>query len=190
VVAAAMAGREPDGAALAADVERAFREANRVVLEQADKEARCKGMGATAAVVLVWSGHAYLGHVGDCRVYLHRGTELKQLTEDQTLVGRMVALGQLTPEEAVNHESRNEVLQAIGKRPTVEPSRGEQALERGDRLLVACDGLAAHVEVEQIRQVLCAPSVSAQHLAEHLVRMADEMGGSDNCTVVVAQLSV
>jgi PPM family protein phosphatase len=175
-----------DGTLIAVAIDQAFSEANRVVLEQANAEPRWKGMGATAAVVVVWDGRAYFGHVGDCRVYLHRGKELKQLTEDQTLVARMVALGQLSAEEAANHESRNEVTQAVGTRPTIKPSRAEQELVRGDYLLVACDGLAAHVDTPVIEQVLNSPAVPPQHLATQFVNMADEGGGSDNCTVVVA----
>src|SRR5262249_34622702 len=108
-------------AALLDAVVGALVEANRVVFEEANVEAHFKGMGATAAVVLIWDGRAVVSHVGDCRVYLHRGDALIQLTKDQTLVGRMVELGQLTPAEAVLHPNRNEVLQAIGKRPSVEP---------------------------------------------------------------------
>jgi PPM family protein phosphatase len=175
-----------DGSLIAAAIDQAISEANRVVLEQANAEPRWKGMGATVAVVVVWDGRAYFGHVGDCRVYLHRGNELKQLTEDQTLVARMVALGQLSAEEAANHESRNEVTQAVGTRPTIKPSRAEQELVRGDYLLVACDGLAAHVDTPVIEQVLNSPAVPPQHLATQFVNMADEGGGSDNCTVVVA----
>jgi len=189
VIGAATSGRRPDGAALGTALDQALREANRVVFQQAASEARCKGMGATAAVVVIWDGRAYFGHVGDCRIYLHRGSELKQLTEDQTLVARMVALGQLKPEEAVQHEARNEVTQAIGGRATIEPSRGSQELLRGDYLLVACDGLAAHVEKPTIQQVLNRPTVPALHQASQLVNMADEGGGSDNCTVVVAHFA-
>src|SRR5262249_53537887 len=114
---------------------------------------------------------------------------LKQLTEDQTLVGRMVALGKLTPEEAAVHEARSEVLQAVGKRATIEPSRAEQVLARGDYLVAACDGLAAHVETATIRQVRDWPAVPPQHLASQFVTMADEGGGSDNCTVLVAHFA-
>jgi protein phosphatase len=165
-------------------------EAFRHLHQQANAETRCNGMGATAAVVVLWDGRAYVSHVGDCRVYVHRGKDMKQMTEDQTLVARMVALGQLTPEEAAQHESRNEVTQAIGKRPTVTPSQVEQIrLERGDYVVVACDGLIAHVEPEALRRVLSESPVPPQHLASLLVGMADEGGGTDNCTVVVAHFA-
>jgi protein phosphatase len=75
-------------------------EANRVVLEEATAEQGLTGMGATVAVALVWDGRLFASHVGDCRVYLQRGNALMQRTTDQTLVARMVALGQLTPAEA------------------------------------------------------------------------------------------
>src|SRR5205807_2487552 len=115
---------------------------------------RFKGMGATAALVVIWDGHAYLGHAGDCRVYLYRSGSLNQLTEDQTLVSRMVALGQLSAEEAAQHEKRNEVTQAIGKRPSIEPSRSEVGLLPGDYVVVACDGLAAHVDHPMLQKAL------------------------------------
>ena len=189
VVLAATFGLRPDSGAVGTAIDQALREANRLVHQQASAEGRCKGMGATAAVVVIWDGGAYFSHVGDCRVYLHRGNDLKQLTEDQTLVARMVALGKLTPAEAETHESKNEVAQAVGKRATLEPARGEQLLARGDFLLVACDGLAAHVPQLTIQQVLNWPAVPAQHLATQLVNMADEGGGTDNCTVVVAHFA-
>jgi len=189
VVVAAASGRPTDGAAIAAALNQSLHEANRVVHQRANTETRCQEMGATAAIVVIWDGRAYFGHVGDCRVCLHRGSELKQLTEDQTLVAKMVALGKLTPEQAATHEARNEVTQAIGKRQGIEPSRAEQALQRGDFLLVACDGLAAHVEKPTIQQLLSRPAVPVQHLASHFVGMADEGGGTDNCTVVIAHFS-
>jgi protein phosphatase len=188
-VADVMGGRQQDGTTVAAALVQAIRLANDVVRQNATAEGRTAEMGATAAVVLVWDGHAYFSHVGDCRVYLHRGGELKQLTEDQTLVARMVALGSLTPDEAAKHEVRNEVTQAVGKRPTVDPSQGTQPLARGDYLVVACDGLAAHVEGPAIQQVLNSPPLPAPHLASLLVQTADEGGGTDNCTVVVAHFA-
>jgi protein phosphatase len=164
----------------------ALGEANRIVTDQGNADARFKDMGATVAVVLVWDGRAIVCHVGDCRVYLQRRDALIQLTKDQTLVARMVEKGQLTAEEAENHPRKNEVLQAIGKRPRVEPSRYEEPLQPGDRLVLACDGLDAHVSFETLRQVLTGWTRSAAELARHCVNLADEAGWTDNCTVVVA----
>jgi protein phosphatase len=182
-------GTEPRPGELLDAVVAALVEANRVVLEEANAQEKFKGMGATVAVALIYGGVLIVSHVGDCRVYLQRGGDVMQRTTDQTLVGRMVELGQLTPEEAESHPNRNEVLQAIGKRPGVEPSRQEERLLRGDRIVVACDGLDAHVSVDALRQLLTTSTKAPAELARQCVEMADEAGGSDNCTVVVASWS-
>jgi protein phosphatase len=142
-------------------------------------------MGATAAVVLVWEDVALIRHVGDCRVYHQRAERLRQLTRDQSLAERMVELGQLSPKEAARHPSRHEVAQAIGKHASLEPGRSEVTLERGDWLVVCCDGLYAHVSDAALAKAV-NESLQAADLADRLVAMANEGGGSDNCTVIAA----
>ncbi len=164
----------------------ALQECHRVVSQSAASDAACKGMGSTAALVVVWDGQAFVRHVGDCRVYHQRGEVLTQVTRDHTLVARMVELGQLTPEEAETHPARNEVTQALGKRAPIEPSQHTLELERGDWLIVACDGLAAHVADDTLRTTARHAAPSAAYLAKRLVELANEGGGTDNCTVVAA----
>lgn len=161
-------------------------EANREVIQHAKSESR-KGMGATAIVSTVWNGQAAISHVGDCRAYhLHDG-KLTQVTQDQTLVARMVEMGTLTPEEARKHPSRNEVSQAIGRNPDLKPSRHLVALEPGDWLLLACDGLPAHVDNVQLEMTLNAAPESAGQLAQELLDMTNQRGGSDNCTILAVR---
>jgi protein phosphatase len=179
--------REAGVSVLTRHLERAFQEAHTAIQRRGDSDASCKGMGATAAVVLVWDDRAIAGHIGDCRVYLQRQDRLEQVTRDQTIVGRMVELGQLTPEEAASHPARNEVTQALGKKGRLEPSRHTLTLGRGDRLIVACDGLAAHVDERRLREEAGGWQSAAAELARHLVDLANAGGGTDNCTVVVAQ---
>jgi protein phosphatase len=162
----------------------ALKEANRVVQRAARDEAACMGMGATAAAALVWDGLAVIGHVGDCRVYHQRGGALTQVTRDQTLVARMVELGKLTPREALDHPARNEVAQAVGRQPELEPGRSQVQLALGDWLLVACDGLQAHLDARALQNETAQAPASAARLAQQLVDLADQRGGSDNCTVV------
>jgi protein phosphatase len=184
----ALNGKFKDASApdLAETIDYAMREANRAVYRKAQSDPACKGMGSTAAVVLVWDGQALIGHVGDCRVYHQRADRLVQVTRDQTLVARMVELGQLTPEEALEHPARNEVTQAIGKRAEVEPARYHRTLLRGDWLIVACDGLHAHVEDQTLQEAVSGAALAAAPLANQLVDLADRRGGTDNCTVVAA----
>jgi protein phosphatase len=168
---------------LLATIDSALRGANRTVLDSARTDPACKGMGATAAVVIAWGEQAVLGHVGDCRIYHFHAGQLTQVTRDQTLVARMVELGKLTPEEALTHPARNEVAQAVGRQSDLEPSRGEVPLQRGDWLIVACDGLQAHLDRDTIAGEI-NQATGALPLAQRLVELADERGGSDNCTVV------
>jgi protein phosphatase len=184
----ALNGQFTDAAAptLAETIDYAIREANRTVHRKSKSDPACKGMGATAAIVLVWDGQALIGHVGDCRVYHQRGNQLRQITRDQTLVARMVELGQLTPEEAANHPARSEVIQAIGARTEVEPSQHRLQLSRGDWLIVACDGLYTHVDDRALQEAVSHSALSATRLAGYLVGLANSRGGTDNCTVVTA----
>lgn len=169
---------------LAASIESALKEANKAVLDRAGSNRRFKGMAATAAVAIIWNGRVVVGHVGDCRVYhFHAGT-LSQITKDQTLVGRMVELGQLTPAEARRHPERNSVSQAIGVRRTLEPAHYKLKLVPGDWLLVACDGLHSQVDDRVIEATIQKAPPSAYLLTSRLVEMANAAGGVDNCTVV------
>ncbi len=169
---------------LARSINEALVAVNRSVHERAQAEAACRGMGATVAVAIIWDGQVLLGHIGDCRVYHQRGDQLTQVTKDQTLVARMVELGQLTAAEAVEHPDRNQVMQAVGKVRTVQPASYRLAMAPGDCLIVASDGLHAHVDNRMLATAIRKTGYSADLLAKNLVDMANQAGGSDNCTVV------
>jgi serine/threonine protein phosphatase PrpC len=162
-------------------------EANRAVRETSQRNPAWKGMGSTAVALFIWDGKAYIRLVGDCRVYHWRGSKLTQVTRDQTLVARMVELGQLTPEEAAKHPRRNEVAQAVGKYALIEPGRYELSLSPGDWLVVSSDGLQAHVNDRALADAIVKAGTSAVDLANRLVELANQGGGSDNCTVVAVR---
>jgi protein phosphatase len=168
-------------------VEAALQESNREVHERAKAEARKKGMGATAAVVVAREGEARVGHVGDARVYHQRGDRLMQVTKDQTLAARMVELGRLSPKEALVHPARNDVYQAIGHHPKLQPAHYEVRLTPGDWLIVTSDGLHAHVGPDELQQVVAKAEPSSAKLAAALVDLTNQKGGTDNCTVVVVR---
>jgi protein phosphatase len=98
----------------------------------------------------------------------------------------MVDLGMLSEKEARSHRAAGQVTQALGRQYELEPSKQVIELTGGDWLVLACDGLHAHLEVEAICATVCGGSEPAD-LAARLVRQADEAGGSDNCTVIVVQ---
>jgi protein phosphatase len=176
-------------AQLAQTLDGALRNANATIHQRAQGNPACKGMASTVAAVLVWDGRVVIGHVGDCRVYHYHHPQLLQVTRDQTLLNRMIDLGQLTPQQAQNHPARNEVLQAVGRHPEIAPVSYQLLLEPGDWLIVACDGLHAHVDAARLETVIRQSQPSAALLASLLVEMANQGGGSDNCTVVAIRCS-
>lgn len=145
-----------------------------------------RGMGATAVIAFLYDGQGYLSHVGDCRAYHFHEGKLVQVTQDQTLVAKLVEIGQLTPEEAEQHPQRHHVLQAVGHQASLQPVAYQVQLAAGDWLLLACDGLHAHVETEELAQML-SQAADAGLLAHQLVDLANSRGGSDNCTVLAVR---
>jgi len=144
-----------------------------------------RGMGCTAEAVYVDGRHVVVGHVGDSRTYhLHEGT-LVQLTRDQTLVNRLVELGTLRPEEAETHPRRNELQQAIGGQPEVEPGLYVGQLKPGDWVVVCSDGLSNHCTSEEFTHMLRHEALSAEIAARRLVNWVNINGATDNATVVV-----
>lgn len=164
------------------------RAANRAVFERSVDDSKVAGMGTTLTTALVEHGSAHLAHVGDSRAYLLRAGSLRQITEDHTLVARMVQLGEITAEEAEVHPHKNVLTRALGTEPDVDVDELELGLLDGDRLLLCSDGLTSMVTEQQIEAILEAAPV-AQDAADRLVRAANRAGGIDNITVVVLGIS-
>jgi protein phosphatase len=164
----------------------ALREANKQVYTASRAPgSKRRGMGCTAEAVYVDSRNVVVGHVGDSRTYhLHEG-RLVQLTRDQTLVNRLVELGTLSAEEAETHPRRNELQQAIGGQPDVEPGVYAGELKAGDWVVVCSDGLTNHVSNADLEQMLRGEGYSAETVARRLVNLANLQGATDNATVVV-----
>lgn len=151
-------------------------------------EGKRRGMGCTAEAVFLDGAELYAAHVGDSRTYLFRQGALRQITRDQTLVARLVELGQLTEAEAQHHPRRNELQQALGGHSAVEPLLYRVPLQAGDVVLVCSDGLTGMLEDDAISQVL-QRGQSAEAIARRLVNLANLHGGVDNTTVAVVRLT-
>lgn len=160
------------------------RAANRAVYEAAQRDRAVTGMGTTLTAARIVDGAAHLAHVGDSRAYLQRGGSLRLLTQDHTLVNRMVKAGEITSEEATVHPHRNVLTRSVGTEPEVQVDVEEVALMDGDRLLLCSDGLFGMVNEDQIQAILEAEP-DPQKTADRLVRAANRAGGVDNITVVI-----
>ncbi|HYP77421.1 MAG TPA: PP2C family serine/threonine-protein phosphatase [Polyangiaceae bacterium] len=165
-------------------LEAAVRRANADVIEAAQTKGR-HGMGATLTAVLVDGTIAYVAEVGDSRAYLLRTGQLKQLTRDQSLVQMLVDQGLMQPEEAETSPRKNILLQAMGSVEEVHAAIGQVELRRGDRLLICSDGISNAVSHAELLDILTTNG--PWRACEQLVRLANDRGGEDNLTAVVAQ---
>ncbi len=168
------------------DLREAIVEANRRIRTAADEDRSRTGMGTTATAALFDGEQVTLMHVGDSRGYLYREGELRQLTDDHSVVAEMVRQGQLLPEEAERHRSRNIITRALGAEPEVEIDEVRVPLYDGDMILLCSDGLSSLVHDEEIAQTI-ARSSGVGEAVEGLVAAALDRGGTDNITVVLAR---
>lgn len=172
-------------------LERAVREANRAVWERSLADESLRGMGTTmtAAAAVTRDGVARLVgvNVGDSRAYLLHNDGLERLTADHTLVAEMVRSGQISASEAAVHPRRHILTRALGVEADVEVDVWELVAEAGMRLVLCSDGLVNEVGEDEITSVL-RQAPTAQAAAAALVEAARTNGGSDNITVVVADV--
>jgi protein phosphatase len=162
---------------------------NRRIYTAARERPEHKGMGTTATAVGVLGDHVYIAQVGDSRAYLIRHGEATQLTKDQSLMQRLVDAGELTEEEAEKSERKNIILQALGPDQKVKVDLTLQGVRRGDVLVVCSDGLSGQVKREEIAGIVGSPEKDLVTASGELIDLANQRGGPDNITVVVARLS-
>ncbi len=162
--------------------------ANAEVHELGRSRPDMQGMGTTCTAVAIQGGTLTYAHVGDSRAYLVRGGEMHQLTTDHSLVAQLVARGQITSEDARVDPRRNVVTRSVGVGPTVEIDAGRLAepLQPGDTILVCSDGLHGQLSDEEMAKL--ASDGSLDRACRTLIALANERGGPDNITVVLARL--
>ena len=159
-------------------------EANRAVFDRSQSDRKVSGMGTTLTAAQVDGNRVHLVHVGDSRAYLLRGGELTQVTEDHTLVHRMVMEGEISEEEAETHPHRSILTRALGVDQNIQVDEGDLEVAPGDRLLLCTDGLTGMVPEGQIREILLE-SRDPQEAVDKLVKVANRAGGIDNITALI-----
>jgi serine/threonine protein phosphatase PrpC len=171
---------------LASGLNQAVHAANQAVYKLAQADARHQGMGTTVAAAVVHARDLWVANVGDSRIYLVRGGQITQITHDHSWVEEQVRAGVLTPEQARIHPQRNIITRAIGTSATVEADYFTSTLQEGDILVLCSDGLTGHLADPEILEIVgqSAPDQAARRLID----LANERGGLDNLTVIVARL--
>jgi serine/threonine protein phosphatase PrpC len=165
----------------------AVRLANTAIYEAARSNAQYQGMGTTIVCALLHNRKLSIAHVGDSRLYLIRAGDIEQLTDDHSVVAEQVKRELISREEAAKSEIKNILTRAVGTETEVKVDLNELNLLGGDILVLCTDGLTNMVRDEEILSVVLAgqdPAVAGQRLVE----LANEGGGQDNITAVVAYI--
>jgi len=160
---------------------------NRAILEAANSHAGYAGMGTTLVLAVFRRGHLLLGHIGDSRCYRLRRGELVQLTRDHSLLQEQIDAGLLTRQQAASSVNKNLVTRALGVDNAVSLELGECEVEEGDVYLLCSDGLSDMVDDATLADLLAQRGPLEQQ-AQGLIRAANDRGGRDNVTVLLAQV--
>lgn len=165
----------------------ALKHADARIFEEMEQHPELFGMGTTLTLAFAVNWQLMIAHAGDSRCYLFSGNQLHQVTRDHTVVAEMVRMGVLSVEAASRHPYRNVVTNVLGgEKPGVKVEMHKLDLEAGDVVLVCSDGLTGMVTDAEIAAILLKDQ-DPKRICEQLVAKANERGGDDNITVLLAR---
>lgn len=170
-------------------VESAIQAATYMIFGLADQDPARKGMGTTISCLLVVGGRAFIGQVGDSRVYVVRDGVPTQITEDHTLINAQLKAGHITPAEARVAKYGNVITRAVGVSEHVEVDVFDFDIEAADRFILCSDGVHGYLQTDDDLAALCT-NRSMEQCARDLVTWALERGGKDNATALVVDIAV
>ena len=168
-------------------IKQAITKANETIFQTAQSQPQCHGMGTTLVTAAFYDDRMTIAHVGDSRMYRMRDDNLEQITSDHSLLQELVDKGFYTPEEAKNSMNKNLVTRAMGIEMGVNPDFQEEYVKPGDLYLLCSDGLTDLVDDDEIHGMLQKYGASLEDAAKALIHQANEYGGKDNISVILAR---
>ncbi|MDD4189200.1 MAG: Stp1/IreP family PP2C-type Ser/Thr phosphatase [Eubacteriales bacterium] len=164
-------------------ITKTMNEANALIYEKAQEDIAHIGMGTTMIMAIVGKDEISIGNVGDSRVYLIRGEEIKKITTDHSLIEELVNSGAITKAEAENHPSKNIITKALGSCSEVLADIYNFKTETGDKVLLCTDGLTNMVRENEIYSIM-KETENPEESCRKLIEKANEYGGEDNITAI------
>ena len=162
--------------------------ANKIIFQTAQSKTDCEGMGTTIVACMFYDNKISIAHVGDSRAYRLRDGTLEQMSLDHSLLQELVDRGFYSEEEAQRSTNRNYVTRALGVEPTVEVEVHEYSVLPDDVYLLCSDGLPDMVEDEDIHLTISTFNASLDVVGKQLIELANDHGGRDNVSVMLAQV--
>jgi protein phosphatase len=166
----------------------AIHRANKIIHQTSKTQPQCEGMGTTIVSCMFYDNRVFTAHVGDSRLYRLRNEKFERMTLDHSLLQELVDRGFYSPEEAQRATNKNYVTRALGVEPTVEVEIHEEPVHEGDYYVLCSDGLSDMVEDEDIHLTISTFSASLDSVAKQLTQLANDNGGRDNVSVVMAHV--
>ena len=163
--------------------------ANHEIYQASHHRAECAGMGTTVVMTFFHNGEVILANVGDSRIYRFRDNALAQVTSDHSLVQEMIDNGFLSAEQAQTATNRNLITRALGIGEQVEIDICVEPTQPGDVYLLCSDGLSDMVPEGEIDAILQQSHTNPEEASRQLVIRANEMGGADNISVILVNVS-
>lgn len=167
----------------------AIQRANLVVYEYGRRKSEARDAGTTLTLALVQGSRAIIANVGDSRTYLLRDHQLRQVTQDHSLVASLVASGQIRPEEVFTHPQRNVIYRSLGQKQRMPVDIFVETLQPGDTLLLCSDGLWEMLRTSREIGALLESESDPALICQQLIDAANRAGGEDNIGVVVVKLT-
>jgi serine/threonine protein phosphatase PrpC len=176
--------------ALADRLRSAVATANAKIYARADDERAYRGMGTTvvAAVFSPQEAMIHIGHAGDSRCYLVRGSSISQLTRDHSLVADALLERPDLTESDLSYLPRNVITRALGMGPTVDVDMRSERVQVGDVYLLCSDGLHGLVADEEIIDII-RKTEGLSDACARLIDRANAHGGRDNITAVLVRIA-
>lgn len=162
--------------------------ANQMIHHQGRTDPQYQGMGATFTGMGVTPLAVDIVQVGDSRAYLVRNGKIYQITKDQSLVQQLIDAQQISPEEAETHTLKNVILQALGAQNEIYPVSARLSPSRNDVVLLCSDGLSNKVSAASMQRLIVENLDKLEIACAELVKEANENGGEDNITVILAKI--
>ncbi|WP_125582892.1 Stp1/IreP family PP2C-type Ser/Thr phosphatase [Levilactobacillus cerevisiae] len=157
---------------------------NQSIIDKSNQFADLNGMGTTLVAALYFTEEVIIANIGDSRAYLMRDGELRQLTEDHSLVNELVKRGEISRQAARHHPQKNVIIRSLGISDDARFDLNTYPLVLGDQLLMCTDGLTNMVDDQQIQTVLTSEQTPKEK-CDQLIDMANAAGGLDNITVLL-----
>lgn len=165
-------------------IQEAMQKSNEIVFEKSKEEKELEQMGTTLEICLIYNNRAYIGHIGDSRIYRIRQGIMRKITTDHSYVQKLVKDGTITKEEAIHHPKKNMLMKALGCEEKIEPDIMVKGINPNDIILVCSDGLTNMIAEQEIYNIIVE---NIEEAPQNLIIKANELGGYDNITVIIIE---